>query len=87
MVLAPASPRSSEDVMAAARTGIRLGRGGGYYDRALQHARRDARVVVLLYDEEFVDELPAEPHDRRVTVVVTPSGGWQELGATGSRGH
>ena len=66
--------------VAVSRTGVRLGRGGGYYDRALQHARPDARLVAVVFDDELVDELPVEPHDRRVTAVVTPSGGWQDLG-------
>jgi 5-formyltetrahydrofolate cyclo-ligase len=65
--------------LAVARDGIRLGRGGGYYDRALAHARPDAVLVALVFDDELVDELPAEAHDRRVTAVVTPSGGWKEL--------
>ena len=65
--------------LAVARDGVRLGRGGGYYDRALQHARTDTVVVALVFDDEFVDELPAEDHDRRVTAVITPSGGWQVL--------
>src|SRR4051794_11951361 len=69
--------------LAGARDGIRLGRGARHYDRALQHARPDAVVVALLFDDEFVDELPTEPHDRRVTAVVTPSGGWQTLPAIG----
>jgi 5-formyltetrahydrofolate cyclo-ligase len=69
--------------LAVARDGIRLGRGGGYYDRALQHARPDAVVVALVFDDELVDELPSEPHDRPVTAVVTPSGGWQTLSAMG----
>jgi 5-formyltetrahydrofolate cyclo-ligase len=64
------------------RRGVRLGRGGGYYDRALRHARPDAVIVALVFDDEFVDELPAEPHDRPVTAVVTPSGGWQALPAS-----
>jgi 5-formyltetrahydrofolate cyclo-ligase len=67
--------------LAVDRFGIRLGRGGGYYDRALQHVRDDAVLVALLFDGELVDELPTEPHDRRVTAVVTPSGGWQALPA------
>ena len=89
-VLEPVGPRlgvtavGTADVvvvpaLAVARNGIRLGRGGGYYDRALQHARPDAVIVALVFDDEFVDELPAEPHDRRITAVVTPSGGWQAL--------
>ena len=65
--------------LAVARDGVRLGRGGGYYDRALQHARTDAVVVALVFDDEFVDELPVEEHDLRVTAVITPSGGWQVL--------
>jgi 5-formyltetrahydrofolate cyclo-ligase len=65
--------------LAVARDGARLGRGGGYYDRALTHARGDAVLVAVVFDDELLDELPSEPHDRRVTAVVTPSGGWREL--------
>jgi 5-formyltetrahydrofolate cyclo-ligase len=67
--------------VAVARNGVRLGRGGGYYDRALRHARPGAVLVALVFDDELADELPAEPHDQRVTAVVTPSGGWQALAA------
>ena len=63
------------------RDGTRLGRGGGWYDRALRHARPGAVVVALVFDDEFVDRLPALEHDRPVTAVVTPFGGWQELPA------
>jgi 5-formyltetrahydrofolate cyclo-ligase len=65
--------------IAVARDGVRLGRGGGYYDRALRHARPGAVLVALVFDDELVDTLPAEPHDHRVGAVVTPSGGWQAL--------
>jgi 5-formyltetrahydrofolate cyclo-ligase len=68
--------------LAVASDGVRLGRGGGYYDRALQHVRGDAVLVALVFDDELVGELPSEPHDRRVTAVVTPSGGWQALPAS-----
>ena len=89
-LLEPVGPRlgptalSTADVivvpaLAVARDGMRLGRGGGYYDRALRHARPDAVVVALVFDDEFVEELPSEPHDHRVDAVVTPSGGWQAL--------
>ncbi|AVV42161.1 5-formyltetrahydrofolate cyclo-ligase [Streptomyces sp. P3] len=57
--------------------GMRLGRGGGSYDRVLARlAAVGARpsLVVLLYDDEVVGRLPAEPHDRPVHAVVTPSG-------------
>ncbi|WP_369138663.1 5-formyltetrahydrofolate cyclo-ligase [Modestobacter versicolor] len=65
--------------LAVDRDGFRLGRGGGYYDRALVHARPDAVLVTLVFDDERLDELPREVHDRPVRAVVTPSGGWQEL--------
>ncbi|MFD2091820.1 5-formyltetrahydrofolate cyclo-ligase [Blastococcus deserti] len=65
--------------LAVSRDGVRLGRGGGYYDRALLHVRPDAVVVAVVFDDELLAELPAEPHDQRVTAVVTPSGGWQQL--------
>src|SRR3954469_25584089 len=68
--------------LAMDRRGVRLGRGGGYYDRALVHARPDAVLVAAVFDDELVDELPDEEHDRRVTAVVTPSGGWQHLGSS-----
>jgi 5-formyltetrahydrofolate cyclo-ligase len=57
--------------------GMRLGRGGGSYDRVLARLdRAGARpaLVVLLYDREVVAHLPEEPHDRPVHAVVTPSG-------------
>lgn len=81
--LGPTAIGTAEAVVVPAvavdRSGARLGRGGGYYDRALVHARPDALVVAVVHDDELLDELPAEPHDRRVGVVVTPSGGWQAL--------
>jgi 5-formyltetrahydrofolate cyclo-ligase len=68
--------------VAISRDGVRLGRGGGYYDTSLAcHARPDAVLVALAFDDELLDELPDEPHDRKVTAVVTPSGGWQALPA------
>jgi len=51
--------------------GNRLGKGKGYYDRAL--GETSATVVGVVYDHEVLESLPAEPHDRRVDMVVTPS--------------
>lgn len=66
--------------LAVSRDGVRLGRGEGYYDRALAHARPDAVLVAVVFDDELLDHVPAEAHDRRVTAVVTPSGGWETIG-------
>ncbi|MEV0776673.1 5-formyltetrahydrofolate cyclo-ligase [Streptomyces sp. NPDC050433] len=61
--------------------GMRLGRGGGSYDRVLARlegagaeAGDGAVLAVLLYDHEVVERVPEEPHDRPVHVVVTPGG-------------
>jgi 5-formyltetrahydrofolate cyclo-ligase len=59
--------------LAVDRTGNRLGRGGGSYDRALRRAT--GLTIALLYDEDLVDVLPAEPHDVPVAAAVTPSYG------------
>lgn len=76
------------------RSGMRLGRGGGSYDRALaritppapasaQAADSSAQsapfVVALLHDGELIDDVPYEPHDRPVDAVVTPAEGFMRL--------
>lgn len=53
--------------------GRRLGRGGGWYDRALQHADRRAVVVMVLNDDEVVEVIPSHGWDRQVDVIITPS--------------
>ncbi len=114
--LGPAAVRAAETVLlpglAVDGRGMRLGRGGGSYDRVLARlaepaeptgaaakpaeaagpaggggigdgdgdrgtagagAGGGAALVVLLYDGEVLDHVPAEPHDRPVTAAVTPS--------------
>jgi 5-formyltetrahydrofolate cyclo-ligase len=61
--------------LAVDRTGMRLGQGGGCYDRALGRVPVGAFTCTLLYDGELLDEVPAAAHDRRVTAVVTPEAG------------
>jgi 5-formyltetrahydrofolate cyclo-ligase len=60
--------------LAVDRTGMRLGQGGGCYDRALGRVPVGTFTCTLLYDGELLDEVPADAHDRRVTAVVTPAG-------------
>ena len=68
VVIAPA--------LAVDTSGARLGQGGGWYDRALEHIRPGVPVVALVYPEELYDAqvrpLPSERHDRRVDAVATP---------------
>ncbi|MEJ2696710.1 MAG: 5-formyltetrahydrofolate cyclo-ligase [Candidatus Sulfobium sp.] len=51
--------------------GNRIGYGGGYYDRLLAGLKRDIPVVAPAYEEQIAGSIPAEPHDIRVTVIVT----------------
>ena len=59
--------------VAATVAGARLGRGGGSYDRVLGRLRPPTAVVALLHDDEVVEVVPVEPHDRGVDIVVTPT--------------
>ena len=61
--------------LAVGRDGLRLGRGGGSYDRALTRVGERVPVVALLYDGELIDEVPSEPHDQPVSAVALPSQG------------
>jgi 5-formyltetrahydrofolate cyclo-ligase len=61
--------------LAVDRSGVRLGRGGGFYDRSLALCGPQTRLVAVVRDDEVLDELPSEPHDVRMTHVLTPSGG------------
>ena len=58
--------------VACTRRGVRLGRGGGFYDRMLEMAGLQA--VAVIYDCQMADELPAEPHDKPLDFIVTESG-------------
>ena len=84
-LLEPAGPRLGVDAVATAdavltpglavdRTGMRLGQGGGCYDRALGRVPVGTFTCTLLYDDELVGRVPVDSHDRPVTAVATPSG-------------
>jgi 5-formyltetrahydrofolate cyclo-ligase len=66
--------------LAVDRSGVRVGRGAGFYDRSLRLASADARLVAVVRDAELVDRLPAEPHDVRMTHALTPGAGLVSLG-------
>lgn len=60
--------------LAVDHRGNRLGTGGGWYDRALDHLSPTAQVWALVNDDELLDVVPSEPHDMRVSTAVCPSG-------------
>lgn len=51
------------------RNGNRLGRGKGFYDRLLQTTR--ATKIGVGYDFQLLEEIPAEPHDIPMDMVIT----------------
>lgn len=55
--------------------GFRLGRGGGWYDRALAYRKDGALVVAVCWPwEPTGDTVPHESHDVPVDGVLTPEG-------------
>ncbi|SSC24547.1 5-formyltetrahydrofolate cyclo-ligase, partial [Klenkia terrae] len=89
-LLEPAGPRLPADALGGAavvvvpalavgRDASRLGRGAGFYDRALAHAHPAAVLVGVVFDEELRDAVPVDVHDVRLHAVVTPSAGWTYL--------
>lgn len=79
----PTGPRLGSEGFAAAelvlvpalavdRRGHRLGRGRGYYDRALGPV--SVPVVAVVFDDDVIDDVPVEAHDRSVDGRLTPSG-------------
>ncbi len=51
--------------------GGRLGYGGGYYDRFLASLPASAVTVGVCFHEQLVDDLPLDPHDVPVRLLVT----------------
>ena len=67
-------------LLAFNRAGVRLGYGGGYYDRALERLRATKAVyaVGVAFSGQEVADLPFEVHDQRLDGIFT------ELGLAGA---
>lgn len=83
-LLEPDGPRLGVDAIAGADvvlvpglavspTGMRMGRGGGSYDRALGRVPVGTLAACLLFEDEVGVEVPAESHDRAVGAAITPT--------------
>lgn len=72
------APRASDVVLvpgvAFDRRGGRLGRGGGYYDRAFPAGARSPWLVGVGYSFQWVAELPCDSRDRRMDAILTEHG-------------
>ena len=69
----PVDPQLAELIVvpgvAFTEDGVRLGMGGGYYDRFL--AEHSATRIGLAYEMQIVDDLPRARHDQSVDLIVT----------------
>ena len=61
--------------VAASRQGIRLGYGGGYYDRFLPSWPKAAKIGIT-FDQFFCREIPSEGHDIALDYVITQTEIW-----------
>jgi 5-formyltetrahydrofolate cyclo-ligase len=59
--------------LAVSSTGMRLGRGGGSYDRVLVRLV-STPTYALVFDTELLEDVPQDPWDRAVGAAITPSG-------------
>ncbi len=49
----------------------RIGFGKGYYDRILSKKRNDTKAIAVAYDFQVIDEVPTEPHDIKMDMIIT----------------
>lgn len=62
------------------RSGKRLGRGGGYYDKFLEGLATKAVAdkvqkpihIGLSFEQQLIDHVPTHDHDHEIDIVVTP---------------
>ncbi|MEJ7590213.1 MAG: 5-formyltetrahydrofolate cyclo-ligase [Planctomycetaceae bacterium] len=53
------------------RRGARTGHGKGYYDKLLQHARRNTPLIALAFECQLFDEIPVADHDIFMDKIIT----------------
>jgi len=53
------------------RRGARMGHGKGYYDKLLQHARKDTPLIALAFECQLFDEIPVADHDIFMDKIIT----------------
>ncbi|KON90252.1 hypothetical protein AF332_09655 [Sporosarcina globispora] len=60
--------------LAYLKSGFRLGFGGGYYDRFLEHYK--GRTVSLAFELQLINGIPVEDHDKPVEMIITDQQMW-----------
>lgn len=51
--------------------GGRIGSGMGYYDRLIPRLAITTRKVALTFEDQIVPQIPMEPHDKHVDIIIT----------------
>ena len=74
----PAADPAAADIifvpgLAFSADGARLGRGGGFYDRLLAALPPRVLRVGVCFAGQLAGDIPAEPHDERVDIVLAPA--------------
>ena len=71
----PVDPREADLIfvpgLAFTTEGLRLGRGRGFYDRLLASLPPEILRVGACFPEQIVSDIPCEPHDEEVDVVLS----------------
>ena len=57
--------------MAVDFSGNRLGKGKGFYDKALANSK--VKTIAVIFDEEILMQLPSEAHDQKVNAAISSS--------------
>lgn len=60
--------------------GARMGHGKGYYDKLLEHARKDTPLVALAFECQMFEEIPVASHDVFMDKVITEDRVYQGQG-------
>lgn len=76
-VLSPLAINDVDAILAPAAAvghdGVRMGWGRGYYDKTLGSMANRPPVYAVVFDAEYLDEVPREAHDEPVDGIITPS--------------
>ena len=54
-------------------SGLRMGWGRGYFDKTLGSMEKCPPVYAVVFDSEYLEEVPREVHDQPVNGIVTPT--------------
>ena len=60
-------------MLAFDRHGMRLGYGGGYYDRTLNALRGKGEILAIgaAYHDQEIEDIPNDAHDQKIDALVT----------------